>query len=72
MGSLKGKLRLVEARSLPLRMVVICVLTSDGVTIGMGRIESVVIVHLEINDALGSFLETGGHITKELGSLLLD
>jgi hypothetical protein len=38
----------------------------------MGRIESVVIVHLEKNDAFGSFLETGGHITKELGSLLLD
>ena len=62
---------MVEAGLLSLRMVAICALTSDGVAIGMGRTESIVIVDLDKTDALGSFLETGGRITKELCGLLL-
>ena len=70
-GLLQGESRLVEAGWLLLRMVAICALTSDGVAIGMGRIESIVIVDLDKTDTLGSFLETGGRITKELCGLLL-
>ncbi len=66
-----GIARLTKSGSLLRRRRAICNLTLKGVAVGMSWFESAMTFNLEGIDAFGIFLEAGGHINKELCSLLL-
>jgi hypothetical protein len=70
-GLLRGDAWLTKSGSLLLRRSEFCDLTLKGVAVGMGWFESAMTCNLEGTDVFGIFLEAGGHITKELCSLLL-
>ena len=70
-GLLRGDAWLTKSGSLLLRRSEFCDLTLEGVAVGMGWFESAMTCNLEGTDAFCIFLEAGGHITKDLCSLLL-
>ena len=70
-GLLRGDAWLTKSGSLLQRRSETCVLTLEGVAVGMGWCKPAMTCNLEGTDVLGIFIEAGGRITKELFSLLL-